>query len=702
MKEAREQANDSIFEGLATEEILKSKRDTDTDFINAKATFDQAKAILEKITNDIELKSALNIPGVLGNTIQSLWDYLAKADKQKEYNGVLSSTFADLTDLKAKVTDTAEDKKNAEVAKAAIPILTAAAGWTLVTEVTTGLSEAIKDGSKDLDKEVQAIKKNPLKKIAELFGFTDSGIANDIKEALSEKKAGWFEGFFAGIKIWFYGFMAKMMGVDISKSLTPEEMKLAGIKWKIEAKPGITPEMKEKWHEFKESSLYVWSYKALVLMNSIWWTLPNPEWKITSINRRQVANIFDYDTFANQSYSNIESIYQKYSTKTGNWKIEILNALGLQNSEFNPEYVLFACSLLVSNELQSTKVIRKQVNQKPTTNIRDLMTNIHDEFHPMIAMEDMSLDLGELLKDGFTGDMTKLFSPFSNMYTPNESGGYSDEKIKDKAVKLWLNEANFLQTVALRGKELNINNLSDDTIAHLEWADLITKEKLRKLTTFWTGMKGMIINNFSLGHKGEYEKFMTDSQVNLRTVVKFYLATNGNFSDVPDVSWPRKMAIYALIWSDVFTDSPRERGELVNKPWIEALQSWIVSPPGITDRIPENVKDVVLKSMAIGKDAILDKLGKYTSEIWHSIPNEYLIGGGIIATIGLYILFQMRYFKWLVTWLAVWAIASSVIWVLWAGIPKDRLTKEGKFITSDWKEISKDQAQVELEKSANK
>ncbi len=72
MKEAREQANDSIFEGLATEEILKSKRDTDTDFINAKATFDQAKAILEKITNDIELKSALNIPGVLGNTIQSL------------------------------------------------------------------------------------------------------------------------------------------------------------------------------------------------------------------------------------------------------------------------------------------------------------------------------------------------------------------------------------------------------------------------------------------------------------------------------------------------------------------------------------------------------------------------------------------------------------------------------------------------------
>lgn len=128
MKEAREQANDSIFEGLATEEILKSKRDTDTDFINAKATFDQAKAILEKITNDIELKSALNIPGVLGNTIQSLGDYLAKADKQKEYNGVLSSTFADLTDLKAKVTDTAEDKKNAEVAKAAIPVLTAAAG----------------------------------------------------------------------------------------------------------------------------------------------------------------------------------------------------------------------------------------------------------------------------------------------------------------------------------------------------------------------------------------------------------------------------------------------------------------------------------------------------------------------------------------------------------------------------------------------
>ena len=72
-----------------------------------------------------------------------------------------------------------------------------------------------------------------MKKIAEFFGFTDSGIASDIKEALAEKKAGGFEGFFASIKLWFYGLMAKFTGADLSASLTPEEMKLAGIKGKV-------------------------------------------------------------------------------------------------------------------------------------------------------------------------------------------------------------------------------------------------------------------------------------------------------------------------------------------------------------------------------------------------------------------------------------------------------------------------------------
>jgi hypothetical protein len=31
------------------------------------------------------------------------------------------------------------------------------------------------------------------------------------------------------LKLWFYGFMAKLTGFDIVKSLTPDELKLAGL-----------------------------------------------------------------------------------------------------------------------------------------------------------------------------------------------------------------------------------------------------------------------------------------------------------------------------------------------------------------------------------------------------------------------------------------------------------------------------------------
>jgi len=85
-----------------------------------------------------------------------------------------------------------------------------------------------------------------MKKIVEFFGFTESSILNDFKGALAEKKVGGFDGVFAGIKIWFYGFLAKLTGVNIAKSLTPEELKLAGIKGSVVPQnPEVKPEQAE-------------------------------------------------------------------------------------------------------------------------------------------------------------------------------------------------------------------------------------------------------------------------------------------------------------------------------------------------------------------------------------------------------------------------------------------------------------------------
>lgn len=85
------------------------------------------------MTNDISLKSAIKSPGNLASTIQTLTAYLDKADKAKEHNTVLSQTLADLTSLKAKMTEDTEDRRQAEVAKGAVAasVAAVAAGTTV-------------------------------------------------------------------------------------------------------------------------------------------------------------------------------------------------------------------------------------------------------------------------------------------------------------------------------------------------------------------------------------------------------------------------------------------------------------------------------------------------------------------------------------------------------------------------------------------
>jgi len=235
----------------------QSLRDSDSDFINAKSTFDEAMQALNSIDTDAKLKQILETPGRLSSTINTLKDYLAKADKQKSYNTVLSHTLADLTGLKAQITEKPEDKKAAELAQAAVPALAVTTTWALTTDAMTGLSDAIKDGAQSLKWEVSAVKNNPMKKIVEFFGFTESSILNDFKGALAEKKAGGFDGVFAGIKIWFYGFLAKLTGVDIAKSLTPEELKLAGIKGSVVPQnPEVKPEQSESMKKWLSNEAY--------------------------------------------------------------------------------------------------------------------------------------------------------------------------------------------------------------------------------------------------------------------------------------------------------------------------------------------------------------------------------------------------------------------------------------------------------------
>lgn len=113
----------SVF-GIATEDRIRAGRDADGDFQVAKKAFEEAKSALSAISTDAQLKWILSAPGRLASTIQGFethLKWLKDAERNLWYNRVLASTMADLTSLRAQMTENPADKREAEAALASIP-----------------------------------------------------------------------------------------------------------------------------------------------------------------------------------------------------------------------------------------------------------------------------------------------------------------------------------------------------------------------------------------------------------------------------------------------------------------------------------------------------------------------------------------------------------------------------------------------------
>ena len=191
------------------------------DYVLVKQEYESAKKMLNEIKNDDDLRANIPMRQKLDETIKMLRKHNAESDKNEWYNKALVEMERNLAKL----------QQDVEMNNTVLPPVTVAAvWWAIATGAIDTMNQSMRDSAKSLETEINTIKKNPIKKIAEFFGFTETSIIADYKEALAEKKAGGFDGVFAGLKIWFYGFLAKLTGTDIAKSLSPEERKLAGFR----------------------------------------------------------------------------------------------------------------------------------------------------------------------------------------------------------------------------------------------------------------------------------------------------------------------------------------------------------------------------------------------------------------------------------------------------------------------------------------
>jgi hypothetical protein len=216
-------------------------RDKDPDFIKAKTAFDEAKVMLWTIKNDTELKANIQVLSTVEKTLKAITDHLKEIkpeEKNKAVNIILAKTTADLSQFKADITGKEEDKKQAEVAIAAekaIPRATVVAAST-----AWGFSLMSSAAASEIKDEIGGEIKKELGPWGMIFKWVDGVPTKDVAEQVknlskeyNEKK--WtsdpFDKLMAMFQLMFLKFRIGKAGMDLSGDMTPEEMKLAGIKW---------------------------------------------------------------------------------------------------------------------------------------------------------------------------------------------------------------------------------------------------------------------------------------------------------------------------------------------------------------------------------------------------------------------------------------------------------------------------------------
>jgi hypothetical protein len=255
MKEAQSQVANHPLWGLTN---AKKERDKDANFIKAKAAFDQARTALNAVTDDAGLKQILNSPGNLLSAIQTLEAHFAVVtapEKAKEYNHVLANTLADLTSLKSQVTDTAEDKKAAEVAAATVKTMPAIAAGSvgaaaLATGSTLDLEKVADWAQKQIQEATSGFSRWAQEKAKEkwfmgdIFRNLEKKAGEWIKELSAPPTEWWIdapkENFMYMIKKWFAPMIAGWFGIKTSNNESEKSKTVP------ENKPNVTKEVEVK------------------------------------------------------------------------------------------------------------------------------------------------------------------------------------------------------------------------------------------------------------------------------------------------------------------------------------------------------------------------------------------------------------------------------------------------------------------------
>lgn len=657
---------------------IKSVRDSDADFQKAKATFDEAMAALWAIDTDEKLKQILEAPGRLSSTINTLKDYLASADKQKAYNTVLTHTLADLTGLKAQMTERPEDKKAAEVAAVAVT----SGAWALLanSEVQGVLEGAKGEMTGEIKKALgpwgmifRGVKDVPAKEVAIQI--------KDLSKEYNEKK--WMDDpidkLFAMVKLFFLKWQIGRADMDLSGEMTSEEMKLAGMKEKPwRNKP--EERSRETIGEAGKNILYGGAYSGLISFHQNFLAKITGE-KNPDENKRKIQAVYAYQSMYNLPYEKAQSLYLAHKWNPNN--PDILKELSIDNqSKISSKDVVAALALIVDESLMSTKSLQKNKGTLASITVGEILTASHGDWSIAGDFEKIDPTLSSNPSQVFSQIFGNIGARFSLKKEWN-TYRFGNPETQAQAESLGMNAVALWEISTLK---ININTLQESEIEKLQM-DPKTADILKKLIAFWKSVKWPLAENFSFGQKSEYMNFYNTADIAPISLLKLYLVTWWS-TDLQSMASPRKMWVYAIIRESLFDGTGANKdfwAAYFDKSIIAMGTAWALNPTDLDKYIPKDVQEAMGNISATIADNVVDSTWWIASRAWMALPTGWKIGAGASVTLGIMIIWRLRALKWIGMWAALGAASAASLFAgaVYAGLsdsdkkkyPKDAIEK---------------------------
>lgn len=608
MNEARKDPKARFWSllGMASEADIRAWRDKDAKFLQAKATFDKAIIAINSISTDEDLKKILATPGNLASSINDLKEYLAKADARIEYNAVLSHTFADLTDLKAKVTESPADKIEAASAKASIPELAVAttAAWSLLP-------------SKEVRWAIDGIKGEITEKIEKaigpwgmIFKWLKDVPVKDVATQIRELSKDWnekkwlddpFDKLFAGIKLFFLKFQISRAWLDLSKDLTPEELKLAGMEVPVAPKKVDGPKVPTEWNidgttnpELMKQNADNLKYGVSVDMllkfgQSREERAENVLWN--------AGRILKEPKFNNLNIWALRKGYNVNTKKIELWLLWDTEKSVISSIPIDPIEKQKALNLIARLFFDASGAIQSEVSACLLKGWQDIsiytgVLNASKDLRKFTPFWSIDLSNPQAMIQEWAGRFIPSLDPTTRELTGELAEDFNSSMWKKNALWIFVFAKDY--PVPLDAKSIDNHFKSDNLNLSKDPKD---QEKLRKILQFWVNLRGVIKNDPTI-HLGYWdkvakslEKVFTLSDLgilytflngkpnleSMTSVEKWFLimkiADMIQISD-KDLFWGYSTEIVnALLWETTTID-PKVQKVFMNMLWFATDKAW--------------------------------------------------------------------------------------------------------------------------------